>query len=210
MSIPFVLRSRMVAVITLCVVALASVSAQQPAGPPAAAAPQGATTPQAAAPQAAVPQTAAPQGATTQQQPVYERVSLTAGRSLVLTTDFDIVRIAVTNPAVADAVVVAPREILIDGKAPGTISLIVWGGAARKQYDLVVEPGVRRSSSSSRTLFPGRRHSRRRERGRLMLSGNVSSNARDAAGRPRLRPPARRSAKSSTCSRCPAAARASR
>ncbi len=33
-----------------------------------------------------------------------ERVSLTAGRSTVLLTDFEIVRIAVTNPAVADAI----------------------------------------------------------------------------------------------------------
>ena len=56
--------------------------------------------------------------------------SLTAGRSTVLTTDFDITRIAVTNPAVADAIVVQPREMLIDGKAPGTVSLIVWGDDA--------------------------------------------------------------------------------
>jgi pilus assembly protein CpaC len=44
------------------------------------------------------------------------KVDLTAGRSTVLTTDFDITRIAVTNPAVADAVVVQAREVLIDGK----------------------------------------------------------------------------------------------
>ncbi|MGH9328959.1 MAG: pilus assembly protein N-terminal domain-containing protein, partial [Vicinamibacterales bacterium] len=49
-----------------------------------------------------------------------KKVDLTAGRSTVLMTDFDITRIAVTNPAVADAVVVQPREVLIDGKAPGT------------------------------------------------------------------------------------------
>ena len=33
----------------------------------------------------------------------FEKIQLTAGRSTVLTTDFDITRIAVTNPAVADA-----------------------------------------------------------------------------------------------------------
>ena len=67
-----------------------------------------------------------------------ERVALTAGRSTVLSTAFDITRIAVTNPAVADAVVVQPREILIDGKAAGTVSLIVWGAQERRQYDVVV------------------------------------------------------------------------
>ena len=57
----------------------------------------------------------------------FERVVLTAGRSTVLNTPFDVTRIAVTNPAVADAVVVQPREVLIDGKGAGTVSLIVWG-----------------------------------------------------------------------------------
>src|SRR5262245_45523284 len=73
--------------------------------------------------------------------PSIKRVALTAGRSTVIQTDFDISRIAVTNPAVADAVVVQPREVLIDGKSSGTVSLIVWGAAQREQYDLVVEQG---------------------------------------------------------------------
>src|SRR6478672_2154950 len=33
----------------------------------------------------------------------YQKVLLTAGRSTVLPTDFDITRIAITNPAIADA-----------------------------------------------------------------------------------------------------------
>ena len=60
-----------------------------------------------------------------------ERVLLTAGRSTVVTTDFDIRRVAVTNPEVADATVVTPREILVDGKGAGTVSLIVWGATNR-------------------------------------------------------------------------------
>ena len=68
-----------------------------------------------------------------------ERVLLTAGRSTVLMTEFDITRIAVTNPAVADAVVVKPREVLVDGKGAGTVSLIVWG-ASRAQ---ALRPGRR-------------------------------------------------------------------
>ena len=70
------------------------------------------------------------------------RISLTAGRSTVLNVDFDVTRIAVTNPAIADAVVVAPREILLDGKASGTISLIIWGDGRRVQYDVAVDAAV--------------------------------------------------------------------
>ena len=109
-------------------------------------------------------------------QPSYERVPLTAGRSTVLSVDFDITRIAVTNPAVADAVVVEPREILIDGKAPGTVSLIVWGTGARKQYDLVVDPGVAALQQQFQTLFPGEDIRVSVTDEAMILSGSVSSN----------------------------------
>ena len=36
-------------------------------------------------------------------EPSFERIPLTAGRSHVLVTDFDVMRIAVTNPATANA-----------------------------------------------------------------------------------------------------------
>src|SRR5688500_14228041 len=73
-------------------------------------------------------------------RPDYERVVITAGRSTVVPTNFNITRIAITDPTVADATVVQPREILLDGKKAGTVSLIVWSATDRKQYDVVVEP----------------------------------------------------------------------
>ena len=104
-------------------------------------------------------------------------VSLTAGRSTVLTTDFDISRIAVTNPAVADAVVVQPREILVDGKSAGTVSLIVWGPDRRVQYDLIVEQGVTNLQQQLHLLFPGEDIRVTASEEALVLSGQVSSNA---------------------------------
>jgi len=108
--------------------------------------------------------------------PEIKRVSLTAGRSTVLTTDFDITRIAVTNPAVGDAVVVQPREILIDGKSAGTVSLIVWGDGRRDQYDLVVEQGVTNLQQQLQALFPGEDIRVNASDEAIILSGQVSSN----------------------------------
>lgn len=103
-------------------------------------------------------------------------VNLTAGRSTVLTTDFDITRIAVTNPAVADATVVQPREILIDGKTAGTITLIVWGaGNRRLQYDLVVAPAITQLQQRLHELFPGEDIQVTVNDDALVLSGHVSS-----------------------------------
>ncbi len=115
-----------------------------------------------------------------QLQPVpagFERVILTAGRSTVLPTDFDITRIAITNPAVADALVVQPREVLIDGKAAGTVSLIVWGLARREQYDVVVEPAVTTLQQKLQALFPGEDITATMNDEALILSGHASSTA---------------------------------
>ncbi len=114
----------------------------------------------------------APQGFTELPQ----RVLLTAGRSTVLTTDFDITRLAVTNPAIADAVVVKQREVLVDGKGAGTVSLIVWGATERKHYDIVVDPGVTNLQQNFQQLFAGEDINVSVTDDAVILSGSVSSN----------------------------------
>jgi pilus assembly protein CpaC len=109
--------------------------------------------------------------------PAVERIPLTGGRSTVLATDFDITRIAVTDPAVADAVVVAPREVLVDGKSPGTVSLIIWGEGRRIQYDVVVDPGVSVLQEQLRTFFPGEDIRVGFNDEAIVLSGRVSGSA---------------------------------
>jgi pilus assembly protein CpaC len=130
---------------------------------------------------AALAQTPAPTSTQSPQPPPQlpgqiERVVLTAGRSTVLRTDFEIVRIAVTNPAVADATVVQSREILVDGKTPGTVSLIVWSNSERKHYDLVVEPAITTLQNQLRALFPGEDITVSATDEAIILSGAVSSN----------------------------------
>ena len=120
------------------------------------------------------PQPAAPQAPRVAAE-VFQKVQLTAGRSTVVPTDFDVTRMAVTNPDVADAVVVQPREILVDGKKAGTISLIVWGDGNRKQYDVVVEQPVAPLEQQLRALFPGEDVTVATSEGATILSGRVSS-----------------------------------
>ena len=76
------------------------------------------------------------------------RIALTAGRSTVLMIGFDIVRIAITNPAVADARVVEARQILIDGRAGGTVSRAVPTDILHFPARVVVTAGERPASSS--------------------------------------------------------------
>ena len=122
------------------------------------------------------PAAAAPaQAAVTPAQPQFDRVHVTAGRSTVVPTDFDVTRIAVTNPEIADAVVVQPREVLIDGKKPGTVSLILWSSTQRKQYDIVVEPAISGLEQQLQALFPGEDIAVSVSEEAIVLSGHVSS-----------------------------------
>jgi pilus assembly protein CpaC len=136
--------------------------------------------PGARAYQAPAPAPAAPPAPQSTQTPVTEpaaqRIIILAGRSLVLPTDFDIKRIKITDTEVADAMPVSPRELVIDGKAPGTISLIVWGDTQRIQYELVVQPGVTTLQQRLQSLFPGEDLNVGVSDGAVILSGHASSN----------------------------------
>jgi pilus assembly protein CpaC len=67
------------------------------------------------------------------------KLVVTVGKSLIIDSPLRIERISVANGDLAEAVAVRPNEILINGKAPGETSLIVWQlGGARLIYDLTV------------------------------------------------------------------------
>jgi Flp pilus assembly secretin CpaC len=57
---------------------------------------------------------------------VYPSISVTVNKSVVLRVPKRATRVSVTQPHIAEAVVVAPNQILINGKAVGTTSLVVW------------------------------------------------------------------------------------
>ena len=105
------------------------------------------------------------------------RVTLTVGRSTVLTTDFAVTQVSITNPAVADVTVVGERELLIDGKGAGTVSLIIWGApGTRVQYDVVVDPGVSPLQRQIQTIFPGEDITANETAEAVILTGHASNN----------------------------------
>lgn len=65
--------------------------------------------------------------------------TITVGKSMVIDSPLPIERISVADGALADAVGIGPREVLIIGKAAGETSLIVWqNNGSRLVYDLTV------------------------------------------------------------------------
>jgi len=123
---------------------------------------------------AALPRAAAAQPASSSEP--FEQIRITAGRSHVMEVGFDLRRVAVTNPAIADAVRVSAREVLIDAKGPGLTSLIVWGDTERVQYDIVVSVPVPPLEEQLQSLFPGEHIHVSVTEDAVVLSGQASSN----------------------------------
>src|SRR5690242_2574948 len=66
-------------------------------------------------------------------------VSLVEGRGELLRFQNDISRVVISEPKVADAVVVSPREVMVNAKGPGRTTLIVWeAGAEPARWDVNV------------------------------------------------------------------------
>ena len=67
-------------------------------------------------------------------------LTVTVGKSVLVDSPTVIERIAVSNGALAEAVAINPREILINGKAVGETSMVVWQqGGNRLFFDLTVQ-----------------------------------------------------------------------
>ena len=67
------------------------------------------------------------------------RLTVTVGKSLIIDSPLNIQRVSVANGDLVEAVAVNPKEVLINGKAAGDTSLIIWQqGVSRLLYDLTV------------------------------------------------------------------------
>jgi pilus assembly protein CpaC len=79
-------------------------------------------------------------------------VSVSKGASALLVNTTPIQRFSIGDPAVAEAVVVSPTEVLINGKTLGTTSLFLWDNSGNiKLYSVEVTadaPGLQRYLSS--------------------------------------------------------------
>ncbi len=68
-----------------------------------------------------------------------KEVSLTIGRGELVQFQSDISRVAVSEPKIADAVVVSPREVMINAKSVGRGTIVVWEtGVLPARYEINV------------------------------------------------------------------------
>jgi pilus assembly protein CpaC len=98
------------------------------------------------------------------------------GKSLLINTTERLKRISVTDPAVAFAQPITPTQILVHGRAPGEVSLLIWDELERsRSFDLRVDVDVSACAEEEHRVFPDEQISITPSRAAIVLSGHVST-----------------------------------
>ncbi len=125
-------------------------------------------------PAAAAPQT--PAASSAQEVPSAAPLRVMVGKSLLINTTERLKRVSVTDPSVADALVVTPNQVLVNGLAPGEISLLIWDEVERsRSFDLRVDVDITAAAEEIRRIFPDEKISVSPSRSAIVLSGHVTT-----------------------------------
>ena len=98
------------------------------------------------------------------------------GKSLLINTTERLKRIAITDPAIAFAQVITPTQVLVHGKTPGEVSLLIWDELERsRSFDLRVDVDVSACADEEKRVFPEEQITVTPSRAAIVLSGHVST-----------------------------------
>jgi len=105
-----------------------------------------------------------------------QELKLTVGKSVVIDYPSDIGRISTSNPDVVDAVPITAREILINAKANGQGTLVVWSKTGERSFfSVTVDQNLEPIQKLLKDTFPNETIDVRAARDSASLNGRVSS-----------------------------------
>jgi len=108
--------------------------------------------------------------------PAAEPLHILVGKSVIITLESRLKRILLSNPAVIDVLATNPTQLVVEAKAPGTSSLILWDeSGASRMMDVTVDLDVSSLRTAIDQAYPGRSVSVEADGGRLILKGRVPS-----------------------------------
>jgi len=107
-----------------------------------------------------------------------ETLRLFVGRSMVVVSPETLKRVSVTDPAIASAAVVTPKQIMIHGIQSGTVSLLLWDEQEQlRTFGLQVQQDIRPITASLKQAFPKEDIEVSQSGAALILEGEVSDQA---------------------------------
>ena len=106
-------------------------------------------------------------------------VNVLVGQSRVINFDRPVGRFSVSNPDIAEAVLVTPDQVLVNGKAFGQVNFIAWEqtGGQFLVFDVYVRANLSLLDSQIRALFPKDDIRLSQANGSVVISGSVSNAA---------------------------------
>lgn len=132
------------------------------------------TEPQAQNPTTGTPTATLPSQSAATQTSAPLRVMV--GKSMIINTTERLKRISVTDPAIAFAQPITPTQILIHGKSPGEVSLVIWDELERsRSFDLRVDVDVSACAEEEHRVFPDEQITVTPSRAAIVLSGHVTT-----------------------------------
>src|SRR6266487_4496321 len=98
------------------------------------------------------------------------------GKSLLINTTDRLKRVSVTDPEIADPQVITPTQVLVHGRSPGEVSLLIWDEYERsRSFDLRVDVDVTAAQEEVKRIFPDEQIEVSASRSAIVLSGHVTT-----------------------------------
>jgi pilus assembly protein CpaC len=106
-------------------------------------------------------------------------VNVLVGQSRVINFDRPVGRFSVSNPEIAEAVLVTPDQVLVNGKAFGQVNFIAWEqtGGQFLVFDVYVRANLSLIDSQIRALFPKEDVRLSQANGSVVISGSAANAA---------------------------------
>ena len=103
-------------------------------------------------------------------------INVLVGQSKLITFDHPIERFSVSNPDIAEAVLVGGNQVVVNGKAFGQINFIAWEKGTQRflVFDVYVRTNLSLIDSQIHALFPKDDIRLSQANGSVVLSGSVS------------------------------------
>jgi pilus assembly protein CpaC len=110
-----------------------------------------------------------------------DRLHLLVGRSLVITSPARVKRVSIADPNIADAIVISPFQVLLNGKTPGGVSLVIWDESDQSQtFEIFVDLDIMGLSQKIHEVFPKEAIRVEASKDLVMISGHASTRAAQA------------------------------
>jgi pilus assembly protein CpaC len=105
-----------------------------------------------------------------------ETVHVLVGKSIVINVQSPLTRVLSSNPAAVETMATSPTQVVIEGKAAGSSSLILWDAAGRSQvFDVVTDVDIAALRNVIQKTYPKEHLDVEADGGRLLLTGTASN-----------------------------------